>query len=156
MTILKQTTLNIFCQIIENLYNWMDNLWLKVENIVAKGEIAHFERFIFLSLCFTKSRLLQRRQKASIWGKGFKLLTFDTPSNDANWVLTFGLTRHLVIWNNPWLQTNSHLPIYELNRIFYNILCFTVSFTDICFSSFQIHVLCMYVYQWLYMCIEYL
>ena len=22
---------------IENLYNWMDNLWLKVENIVAKG-----------------------------------------------------------------------------------------------------------------------
>ena len=28
---------NIFCQKIENLYNWMDNLWLKVENIVAKS-----------------------------------------------------------------------------------------------------------------------
>ena len=41
-TILQQTTLNIFCQNMENLYNWMDNLWLKVENIVAKGEIAHF------------------------------------------------------------------------------------------------------------------
>ena len=40
--ILQQTTLNAFCRKIENLHNWMDNLWLKVENIVAKGEIAHF------------------------------------------------------------------------------------------------------------------
>ena len=37
-TILEQTTLNIFCQKKENLYNWMNNLRLKVENIVAKGE----------------------------------------------------------------------------------------------------------------------
>ena len=66
-TILQQTTLNIFCK---NLYNWMDNLWLKVENIVAKGEIARLEQFLLLSLCFFKNRLLQRRQKASIWGKG--------------------------------------------------------------------------------------
>ena len=29
-----------FCQKIENLYNWMDKVWLKVENIVGKGEIA--------------------------------------------------------------------------------------------------------------------
>ena len=49
-TILQQTTSNIFCQKIENLYNWMINLWLKVENIVTKVEIARFE--------------LQRRQKA--------------------------------------------------------------------------------------------
>ena len=41
-TILRQTTLNVFCQKMENLHNWMDNLWLKVENIVAKGEIARF------------------------------------------------------------------------------------------------------------------
>ena len=34
--ILQQTTLNVFCQNIENLHNWMDNLWQKVENIVAK------------------------------------------------------------------------------------------------------------------------
>ena len=40
---------------IENLYNWMDNLWLKVENIVAKGEIARFEQFLLLSLCFQKA-----------------------------------------------------------------------------------------------------
>ena len=39
-TILQQTTLNVFCQNIENLHNWMDNLWRKAENIVAKGEIA--------------------------------------------------------------------------------------------------------------------
>ena len=48
----------------------MDNRWLKVENIVAKGEIACFEQFLLLSLTFSKSRLLQRRQKASIWEKG--------------------------------------------------------------------------------------
>ena len=56
--------LNIFCQEMENLDNWMDNLWLKVENIVAKGEIA---RFVTL---FSKSCLLQKHQKTSIWGKG--------------------------------------------------------------------------------------
>ena len=65
-TILQHMTLNIFCQKIENLYNWMDNQRLKVENIVAKGEITRFEQFLLLSLC-----LLQRRQKACIWGKGF-------------------------------------------------------------------------------------
>ena len=43
ITILQQTTLNIFCQKIDYLYNSMDNLWLKVENIVSKGEIARFE-----------------------------------------------------------------------------------------------------------------
>ena len=58
-------TLNIFCQKTENLYNWIDNLWLKVENNVAKGEI------LFVTM-FLKSRLLQRRQKASLWGKGLK------------------------------------------------------------------------------------
>ena len=39
----------------ENLYNWMDNLCLKVENIVVKGEIARFEQFLLLSLCFQKA-----------------------------------------------------------------------------------------------------
>ena len=55
MTILLPTTLNIFCPIIENLYNWMDNLWLKVINIVAKGEIDRFEQFLLLSQCFQKA-----------------------------------------------------------------------------------------------------
>ena len=73
-TILKQTTLNIFCQKIENLYNWMHNLWL-VENIVAKGEIAYFEQFLLLSPCLYKSCLLQRCQKASIGWKGFKTIS---------------------------------------------------------------------------------
>ena len=66
-TILQQTTLNIFCQKIENLYNWMIILWLKV----AKGEIACFEQFLLLSPCFSKRCLPQRRQKASIWGKSY-------------------------------------------------------------------------------------
>ena len=30
----------------------MNNLWLNVESIVAKGEIARFEQFLPLSLCF--------------------------------------------------------------------------------------------------------
>ena len=38
-----------------NLYNWMDNLWLKEENIVVKGEIARFEQFLLLSLYFQKA-----------------------------------------------------------------------------------------------------
>ena len=54
-TILQQTTLKIFCQKIEYLYNWMDNLWLKLVNIVAKGEIAHLEQFLLLSLCFQRA-----------------------------------------------------------------------------------------------------
>ena len=41
--------LRIICQKIENLYNWMANLWLKVENIVAKEKIARLEHFFFLS-----------------------------------------------------------------------------------------------------------
>ena len=58
--------LNIFCQKIENLYNWMDNLiWLKVENIVAKGEICC--HYVF------KKPSAPGNQKASIWGKGLKI-----------------------------------------------------------------------------------
>ena len=53
-TILQQTTLNIFCQQIENLYNWMNNLRLKVENIVAKGEIARIEQFLLFHYVFKK------------------------------------------------------------------------------------------------------
>ena len=33
----------------------MDNLRLKVENIVAKGEIARFEQFLLMSLSFQKA-----------------------------------------------------------------------------------------------------
>ena len=71
-TILQQTTFNIFCQKIENLYNWIDNLWLKQENIVAKGEIACFEQFLLLSLCFQKVVCCRgvRKHIHCIWGKG--------------------------------------------------------------------------------------
>ena len=66
-TILQQTTLNMFCQKVENLYNWMDNLWRKVENIVAKGEIACFEQFLLLSLCFPKG----------VWCRGVRKLLYE-------------------------------------------------------------------------------
>ena len=50
-TISQQTTLNVFCQKIENLYNWMDNLyiWVKMENIVAR-----FEQFLLCHYVFKK------------------------------------------------------------------------------------------------------
>ena len=60
----------IFCQKIENLYNWMDNLWLRVENIVAKGEIARFEKFLLLSLCFQKAVCCRGIRKHLFEGKG--------------------------------------------------------------------------------------
>ena len=53
-TILQQTNWNIFCQKIENLYKWMDNLWLTVENIVAEGEIAGLSNFFFCHDVFKK------------------------------------------------------------------------------------------------------
>ena len=68
-TILQQMTLNIFCQKMKNLYNWMDK-WLKVENIVAKGEIARFEQFLLLSLCFQKAVCCKGVRKRLHKGKG--------------------------------------------------------------------------------------
>ena len=53
-TILQQTTLNIFCQKIENLYNWMDNLWLKVENILPKEKLRVLSNFSFCHFVLKK------------------------------------------------------------------------------------------------------
>ena len=64
--ILQQTTLNLFCQNIGYPFNYGDFLWQKVENIVTKGEIAHFCAISSFVTIFSKSRLLQRRWKASI------------------------------------------------------------------------------------------
>ena len=50
------------------LYKW-NNILKEVENTVAKGEIDCFGQFFFCCNVF-KRRLLQRRQKASIWRKG--------------------------------------------------------------------------------------
>ena len=69
-TILQQTTLNLFCQNIENLNNWMDNLWQKVEKHCGKRRNCTFCAISSFVTKFSKSRLLQRRLKASIWGKG--------------------------------------------------------------------------------------
>ena len=65
--------LNIFCQNIENLRNWMDNLWQKVENIVAKGEIARFVQFLLLSLCFQKAVCCRGVRRHLYEGKGWSV-----------------------------------------------------------------------------------
>ena len=74
VTFLQQRTLNIFCQKMENLYNWMDNLWLKVENIVAKGEIVCFEQFLLLSLCFQKAAAAEASESVFMRVKVWKNL----------------------------------------------------------------------------------
>ena len=53
-TILQQTTLNTFCQKIENLYNWMDDLWLKVETLCQKEKLLVLSNFSFCHYVFKK------------------------------------------------------------------------------------------------------
>ena len=48
----------------------MDNLWLKVEDIVEKEEIACFEQFLLLSLCFQKAVCCRGVRKRLYEGKG--------------------------------------------------------------------------------------
>ena len=48
----------------------MDNIGLKVEDIVAKGEIARFEQFLLLSLCFQKVVCCRGVKKRLYEGKG--------------------------------------------------------------------------------------
>ena len=53
-TSLQQTTLNIFCQKLENLYNWMDNLWLKVKTLWLKEKLLVLSNFFFCHYVFKK------------------------------------------------------------------------------------------------------
>ena len=69
-TAILQQTLNVFCQKIENLHTWMDNLCQKVGNIVAKGELARFVQFLLLSLCFQKDICCRGVRKRLYEGKG--------------------------------------------------------------------------------------
>ena len=48
----------------------MDNLCLKVENIVAKGEIACCEHFLLLTLCFQKAVCCRGFRKRLYEGNG--------------------------------------------------------------------------------------
>ena len=41
----------------------------EVENIVSKGEIAHFEQFLLLSIFFSKVVYMWERVKSIIFGK---------------------------------------------------------------------------------------
>ena len=50
----------------------MDNLWLKMENIVAKGEIARFVQFLLLSLCFQIAVCCRGVGKRPYEGKGLR------------------------------------------------------------------------------------
>ena len=67
-TILQQMTFNMFCQKIENLYNWMDKSLTKSGKHCGKGRNCLFWAISYFVTMFSKSCLLQRCQKESIWG----------------------------------------------------------------------------------------
>ena len=45
----------------------------RIEHILAKSEIAHFEQFLLLSECFQNSSACRGVKKASTWGKGLNV-----------------------------------------------------------------------------------
>ena len=56
--------------------------WL--ENIVGKGEIAHYEQFLLFPQCFQRLSVTLMRQIEYMWSKGLIVLTF-TGSHVAQW-----------------------------------------------------------------------
>ena len=118
--------LNIFCQKIENLYNWMDNLWLKLENIVAKGEIARFEQFLLMSLCFQKAVCCRDVRKCLYEGKGYNNVPY---SNGATYRQFWDYSNYLASCIDPILTflqrciytNNWHIKLYLCKSvIFFN------------------------------------
>ena len=53
-TILQQTTSNIFCQKIKNYFNWIDQLWLKVEKLWQKEKGLVLSNFFLCRYVFKK------------------------------------------------------------------------------------------------------
>ena len=85
---------------IENLYNWMDNQPMtKSGKHCGKRRNYSFWAISSFVTMFSKSCLLQRRQKASIWGKGLNWcdgFNLDSlPWNDLKTRVTSGIFSHL-------------------------------------------------------------
>ena len=53
-----------------SIIEWITVIWLKVENIVTKGEIARFVQFLLLLLCFQKAVCWRGVRKRLYEGKG--------------------------------------------------------------------------------------
>ena len=109
-TIMQQTTLNILCQNMENLYNWMDNLWLKVENIVAKGEIVlsnfFFWHHVFKKLSAaeaSKSVYMRERVKAISVFEAVSTSTFTIGFNQMTKLIFTPTISLLLLKQNPML-----------------------------------------------------
>ena len=60
----------------------MGNLSLKVENIVAKGEIARFEQFLLFSLCFQNAVCCRGVRKRLFEGKGYYFHIYNMSKSD--------------------------------------------------------------------------
>ena len=122
-TILQQTTLNIFCQNIENRHNWMDNLWQKVEHIVAK---ARFVQFLLLSLCFQKTVCCRGVKKRLYEGKGLKeILTAGI--NNQRWKSLCGiLVTHTLKGRKIYVGVSTDLHIMIMIKWYNNCHSFSI------------------------------
>ena len=117
-TILQQTTSNIFCQKIENLYNWIDNLWLKVENIVSKEEIVRFEQFLLLSLCFQKAVCCRAEASESVYMRE----RVNNSKDMASWTIPIFVISYCLYTINP-SSTNTLLIVYLSFVICHAMFC---------------------------------
>ena len=75
-----------------NLYNWMYNLWLKVENIVAKGEIAHF---FFYHYVFKKQSASETSKSVCMRERVISTRSFRTLSNQHSTQHSYKVTCYL-------------------------------------------------------------
>ena len=66
-TNLQQTTLKTYWQIHGNILLIKVHLMKKVENIVAKGEIARSKQFLLSSQCFQKSSATEASKSFYMW-----------------------------------------------------------------------------------------
>ena len=105
----------------------MDNLWLKVENIVVKGEIARFEQF-FCHFVFKKPSAAE----ASIWGKVLNVVRFSDFKSCLNFF------ERLFI--DKWMILDESVYIYKYVKIRPSI------FTKVSLLSSFYHV---YPWYWL-------
>ena len=86
----------------------MDNLWLKVENIVVKGEVAHHKQILLLPQCFQKAVCCRGCQKASECGK--VLNNWHALSDDRSTLVAFKF--HKVLYCLSCLLNLSHLKTH--------------------------------------------
>ena len=74
-------------------------LFIRVENIVGKGEIARYEQFLLFPQCFQKLAL-QTRRNQGLFGKGLKNVEQDQQAHACSLILLYMCAALLLIYIN--------------------------------------------------------